>query len=419
MHLSKASLALALGLIGQAIVSPAFAQPPAHAPATTSATANMNCRNTGDFGVWLDGFRKEAIAQGVTRATVAAALDGVTLDPGVIARDRKQSFFAQSFLSFSDKLISDNRIKNGLARLKQHRELFARVEKDYGVPGPVIAGLWALESDYGASMGKLPVLRALATLAYDCRRSEKFRSELMDTLRIIDRGDLTPEEMIGSWAGELGQTQFLPAHYLNHAVDYDGDGRRNLIASVPDVIASTANFLVHLGWKRGEPWLQEVRVPGDLPWDQADLAVQHPRSKWAAWGVTSRDGRKLPADSMPASLLLPMGRHGPAFLAYQNFQVYLQWNHSLIYCITVAYLGTRLDGAPPVFRGSQPIPELSLDEAKELQRLLVKRGYEVGEIDGKLGAATRGSIKAVQMKLGLPADSYPTAELIERLRGAK
>jgi lytic murein transglycosylase len=418
MHNQRtASIVLALGLIGPAAVSEALAQPPVQPPAAASQSANMNCRNTGDFGVWLDGFRRQAVGQGISRATVSAALDGIALDPSVIARDRKQGFFAQGFLSFSDRLISKNRIQAGQARLKQHRELFARVEKDYGVPGPVIAALWALESDYGSMMGKYPVLRALATLAYDCRRSEKFSAELMDTLRIVDRGDLRPEEMIGAWAGELGQTQFLPSHYLNHAVDYDGDGRRNLIASVPDVIASTANFLVHLGWKRGEPWLQEVRVPENLPWDQADLAVQHPRSKWAAWGVTLADGRRLPTDALPASLLLPMGRNGPAFLAYRNFQVYLQWNHSLIYCITVAYLGTRIDGAPPVFRGTGPIPELSLDEVKDLQRLLVKRGYEVGEIDGKLGAATRSSVKAMQMKFGLPADSYPTAELIERLRG--
>jgi lytic murein transglycosylase len=264
--------------------------------------APPNCRNTGSFDAWLEAFRKEAIAAGISRATVSAALDGVTLDPAVIARDRKQSFFSQGFLSFSDKLISKNRIQTGQARLKQHHELFARVEKDYGVPGPVIAALWALESDYGGSMGKFPVLRALATLAYDCRRSDKFRAELMDTLRIVDRGDLAPDEMIGSWAGELGQTQFLASIYLQHAVDYDGDGRRNLISSVPDVIASTANYLVHLGWKRDQPWLQEVRVPGNLPWDQADLAVQHPRSKWAAWGVTSADGRRcLPTPCRPRS----------------------------------------------------------------------------------------------------------------------
>jgi lytic murein transglycosylase len=419
MSLSKVPLALALGLLGLAAAAQALAQPPAQSPAAASAAANNNCRNTGSFDVWLDSFSKEAIAQGISRATVAAALDGITLDPGVIARDRRQGFFAQSFLTFSDKLISQNRIKNGLARLKQHRALFAKVEKDYGVPGPVIAGLWALESDYGASMGKLPVLRALATLAYDCRRSEKFRAELMDTLRIVDRGDLVPEEMIGSWAGELGQTQFLASHYLKHAVDYDGDGRRNLISSVPDVVASTANFLAHLGWRRGEPWLEEVRVPGKLPWDQADLAIQHPRSQWAAWGVTLPGGRPLPSDSMPASLLLPMGRLGPAFLAYQNFQVYLQWNHSLIYCITVSYLGTRLAGAPPMYRGAKGVPELTYAETKELQRLLARRGYEVGEVDGKLGASTRSSIKAVQMKFGLPADSYPTPELLERLRAGR
>jgi lytic murein transglycosylase len=260
------------------------------------------------------------------------------------------------------------------------------------------------------------VLRSLASLAYDCRRGEMFRAELMDALRIIERGDLGPEEMIGPWAGELGHMQFLASHYHKYAVDYDGDGRRDLIKSVPDVIATTGNFLSQLGWKRGEPWLEEVRVPADLPWDQADLAVQHPRSKWAAWGVTRVDGSRLPADAMPASLLLPMGRHGPAFLGYQNFQVYLQWNQSLNYCITVAYLATRLAGAPAMSRGSQPVAELSLEQVKELQRLLQRRGYEVGEVDGKIGAATRASVKAMQMKFGLPADSYPTEELIERLR---
>jgi lytic murein transglycosylase len=414
MPLTRALSAFALSAVVLTAAIPASAQPSQYPPPNSP-----NCRNTGSFAAWLDGFRKEAAAQGISQQTIASALDGVTLDQGVIARDRKQGFFAQSFLAFSDKLISQNRIQNGQARLKQHRDLFARVEKQYGVPGPVIAALWALESDYGASMGKLPILRSLATLAYDCRRSVMFRTELMETLRIIDRGDLTPEEMIGSWAGELGQTQFLASHYMKHAVDYDGDGRRNLMSSVPDVVASTANFLVHLGWKRDEPWLEEVRVPANLAWEQADLAVQHPRSKWAAWGVKRIDGRPLPADAAPASLLLPMGRHGPAFLAYGNFQVFVQWNQSLNYCLTVAYLATRIAGAPPLSRGSQPIPELSMDQVKELQQLLVRRGYEVGEVDGKLGAATRGSVKAAQMKFGLPADSYPTEELIERLRDAR
>jgi lytic murein transglycosylase len=417
MSLTKALSALALGLMGQGVVSQAVAQPKPKAP-TPSASANANCRNTGSFNVWLDGFRKEAVAKGISRVTVESALDGVTLDPSVIAKDRRQGFFAQSFLAFSDRLISQNRIKTGQAKLRQHRELFARVEKDFGVPGPVIAALWALESDFGQSMGKDRVLRALATLAYDCRRGEKFREELLDTLRIIDRGDLTPDEMIGAWAGELGQTQFLASHYLKHAVDYDGDGRRNLISSVPDVIASTAAFLKHLGWRRGEPWLQEVDIPNDLPWEQADITIKLPRSQWVAWGVKAADGDGLPADQMPASLLLPMGRTGPAFLAYKNFEVYLEWNHSLIYCITVSYLGTRMAGAPPIYRGAdKDIPVLGVEEVKELQRLLVKRGYDVGEVDGKLGAASRAAVKAAQMKLGLPADSYPTPELLDRLRG--
>jgi lytic murein transglycosylase len=389
------------------------------AAAEPTPAANANCQNTGSFERWLADFRKEAAASGISRGTISAALDGMTLDPGIISRDRKQSFFAQSFTSFAGKLISQNRIQSGAAKLKQHRDLFAKVEQQYGVPGPVIAAFWALESDFGAGMGDLPVLRSLATLAYDCRRPDMFRAELMDALRIVDRGDLRPGEMIGSWAGELGQTQFLPSHYFKYAVDYDGDGHRNLLRSVPDVVASTANFIVSLGWQRGQPWLQEVRVPAQLAWDQADLAIQHPRSKWAGWGVTAADGKPLPADALPASLLLPMGRHGPAFLAYENFQIYPKWNQSLSYCITAAHLAARLNGAPPFGRGNAAVPDWSFQQMKELQQLLARRGFPAGEADGKLGAATRAGVKAAQMKLGLPADSYPTQELVERLRGGR
>ena len=392
---------------------------PASADPTKFPPPNNNCQNTGSFERWLAAFRQEAAASGISRATISAALDGMTMDPGIISRDRKQGFFAQSFKAFAGKLISQNRIQSGGAKLKQHRDLFAKVEQQYGVPGPVIAAFWALESDFGAGMGDLPVLRSLVTLAYDCRRPEMFRAELLDALRIIDRGDLVPSEMIGSWAGELGQTQFLPSHYLKHTVDYDGDGRRNLMKSVPDVVASTANFIVSLGWQRGQPWLQEVRVPSNLAWDQADLAIQHPRSKWVGWGVASADGRPLPADGLPASLLLPMGRFGPAFLAYENFQIYPKWNQSLNYCITAAHLAARLGGAPPFGRGNAEAPEWSFQQMKELQQLLARRGFAVGEIDGKLGAGTRAGVKAAQMKLGLPADSYPTQELVERLRGGR
>ena len=382
-------------------------------PASTSTPV---CRNTGDFGRWLDGFRKEAVAQGISQRTLSAAAPYLTLDQNIIWTDRGQRFFAQSFLEFSDKLASRNRQQSGAAQVQRHKALFARAEQQYGVPAEVITAFWALESDFGSGMGNKPVLRSLATLAYDCRRSEMFRGELLAALRIIDRGDLQPEEMIGSWAGELGQTQFLPTHYLNHAVDWDGDGRRNLLRSPADVIGSSAAFIKSLGWEAGKPWLQEVRVPASLAWDQADLAIQHPRSQWAKWGVTAADGKPLPADAMPASLVLLMGRNGPAFLAYGNFQAYLKWNQSLNYAVTAAYLANRIAGAPPMSRGKGPIAVLQHNQVVELQSLLNKRGFAAGEPDGKLGAGTRAAIKSAQMKLGLPADSYPTAELIDRLR---
>jgi lytic murein transglycosylase len=283
----------------------------------------------------------------------------------------------------------------------------------------VIVAFWGLESDFGGNMGKEQTLRSLTSLAYDCRRSDLFRQQLMAALRIIERGDLSPSEMIGSWAGELGQTQFLPAHYYDFGVDYDGDGRRNLLRSVPDVLASTANYIAHLGWRRGEPWLQEVRVPARLAWDQADLEIRHPRSQWASWGVTLADGRPLPPGNLPASLLLPMGRFGPAFLAYSNFQVYLKWNQSLVYSTSAAYFANRLAGASVMQRPSVAVPGLSFEQNREMQQLLARRGYDVGKIDGILGQKTRVAVKAMQIKFGLAADSYPTAELLERLRSGR
>jgi lytic murein transglycosylase len=375
-----------------------------------------NCTNTGSFDAWMKGFRREAQASGVSPRTISAALDGITLDPGVIARDRKQTFFTQSFSDFAGKLATENRRKSSLNQIAKNKATFDRVEKEYGVPPAVLTAFWALESDFGAGMGKLSVLRSLATLAYDCRRGEFFRVELMEALRIIDKGDLDPADMIGSWAGELGQTQFLPSHYNTHAIDYDGDGRRDLFRSIPDIIASSAKFVVHLGWRRGEPWLEEVRVPAELPWDQADLAILHPRSKWAAWGVTRANGTPLPNDGTEASLLLMMGRNGPAFLAYQNFRAYTEWTKSLNYATTAAYLATRIDGAPPMSRGRAPVEVLDEKSVRELQQLLSRSGYDVGEVDGRLGAATRAAVKLAQQKFKLPADSYPTMELIERLR---
>ncbi|HJS62737.1 MAG TPA: lytic murein transglycosylase, partial [Pseudolabrys sp.] len=249
------------------------------------------CRNTGNFDTWLASFKKDALAQGISPSVLAAASPYLQFEQRIINRDRAQGVFNQSFLKFSDRMIAGYRMQNGQQQIKSHAALFAKVEKEFGVPAPILAAFWGLESDFGKNTGKSNVFAAITTLAYDCRRPDYFRPQLFDALRIVQRGDLTIDEMQGGdWAGELGAMQFTASDYYKYAVDYDGDGRRNLVKSTPDTIASAANFLKNLGWKRGEPWLEEVRLTRDLPWDQADLAIQHPRSQWTAWGVRSAHG---------------------------------------------------------------------------------------------------------------------------------
>jgi len=378
----------------------------------------VSCHNGQSFERFLADLKQQAVAAGVSQRALADAAPYLVYDQGIVNRDRGQRVFGQIFTQFAGRMAAPSRMQQGQAQIKTYASAFARAEKEYGVPPAVIAAFWGLESDFGANMGSLPTLRSLVSLAYDCRRSEMFANETVAALRIVDRGDLEPDEMIGSWAGELGQTQFLPTHYFTYAVDYDGDGRRNLLSSPEDVIGSTANYIAKgLKWRRGEPWLQEVRAPQELPWDQADLTIQLPRSKWAQLGVTFPDGKPLPNDELPSSLLLPMGRMGPAFLAYPNFAAYTEWNNSLIYSTTAAYLATRIAGAPPMRRPSGPIAQLPFNEIRELQQLLVRAGFTVGKVDGVLGQQSRSAVKAMQIKYGLPADSWPTAELLAKMRG--
>ena len=374
------------------------------------------------FDRFLADLRQQAAAAGVSQRALAEATPGLVYDQGIVNRDRGQRVFGQVFTEFARRMAADYRMQQGQQRIKTYAAAFARAEKEYGVPPAVIAAFWGLESDFGANMGHLPTLRSLVSLAYDCRRSEMFAKETIAALKIIDRGDLTPSEMIGSWAGELGQTQFLPTHYFNYAVDYDGDGHRNMLRSAPDVIGSTANYIANgLKWRRGEPWLQEVRAPqnpaSSFPWDQADLTIKLSRAKWAQMGVTYPDGRPLPNDDMPASLLLPMGRTGPAFLAYANFAAYTEWNNSLIYSTTAGYLATRIAGALPMRSPAAPVVQLPFNELKELQQFLVRAGFNVGKVDGVMGQLSRTAVKTMQIKYGLPADSWPTAELLARMRG--
>ncbi|MCB4770681.1 lytic murein transglycosylase [Ancylobacter sp. Lp-2] len=386
-----------------------------------AALAQAACGNNGNgFDQWLAGFKQQAIAQGVSARTVAAALNGISYAPDIVGTDRGQKVFGQSFFQFSDRMVANYRIQQGRALIQKNQALFDHIEQQYGVPGAVLVAFWGLETDFGAFMGDKPSLRSIASLAWDCRRADVFRTQLMSALKIIDRGDLTPQTMRGPWAGELGQFQFLPDHYWNYGVDFDGDGRVDLIRSTPDALASAANYIKALGWRRGQPWLEEVRVPSNLPWEQTDLATKLPRSQWARFGVTRANGAPLPADNLPASVLLPMGRLGPAFLAYPNFDVFTEWNNSLTYATSAAYLATRVDGAPAYNRGQgKAIPVLSQAQVVELQRLLNARGHHVGRVDGIAGAATRQAVRVEQQRLGLPADSYPTPELLSALKAGR
>jgi lytic murein transglycosylase len=424
----NAKLSRLLGAIGLATIAgsawaqsvePGFPAPP-RAKATTSVPRAASCHNGANFDRFLADLKQQALAAGVSQHAISEAAPYLVYDQGIVNRDRGQRVFGQVFTEFSGRMAAPYRMQQGQAHIRTYADAFARAEKEYGVPPAVIAAFWGLESDFGANMGNLPTLRSLVSLAYDCRRSERFVGETIAALKIIDRGDLTPDEMVGSWAGELGQTQFLPTHYLTYAVNYGG--RRNLLSSPEDVIGSTANYIATgLKWRRGEPWLQEVRVtaPANFPWDQADLTIRLARSKWTELGVKYPDGKPLPNDDMPASLLLPMGRNGPAFLAYANFAAYTEWNNSLIYSTTAGYLATRIAGAPPMQRPIAPVAQLPVNQLREMQELLVRAGYDVGKVDGVMGQQSRSAVKAMQVKFGLPADSWPTAELLARMRGSR
>lgn len=387
----------------------------------SSAADAAECQtptNPSKFTSWLAGVKKEAAGKGISRRALSV-LDGMTYDPAVIKRDRSQSVFSLTFLEFQARVISGNRLSKGAALIKQYASIFKQVEQRYGVPASVITAFWGLETDFGGYMGDFYTIRSLATLAYDCRRPEKFRPQVFAALQIIDRGDMTEDDMVGAWAGEIGQVQFLPADFLQSGVDADGDGRVDLKRSIPDILMSTGSLLTTHGWQANQPWLQEVSVPEDMPWEEADIAVQHPRAQWAKWGVKLASGKAIKADKAQAALLLPMGRRGPAFLAYPNFtEVYLKWNESLIYSTTAAYFATRLSGAPPVGNGNGPVNALDYNQIMELQKILARMGYDVGKIDGKLGALSRAAVKSIQIKFGLPADSWPTPELLDRLRNS-
>ncbi|TIM64703.1 MAG: lytic murein transglycosylase, partial [Mesorhizobium sp.] len=301
----------------------------------------------------------------------------------------------------------------GAVILKEYADVFARADREFGVQAPVIAAFWALETDFGAVQGDFQTLNALVTLSHDCRRPQLFRPQIVPLLTLIDRG-VVPADVTGAWAGEIGQTQMLPSDYLGRGVDGDDDEVIDLRGSAPDVIMTTANKIMSRGWKRDQPWIEEVRAPDDLPWDQTGRTNKLPLAQWAQWGVTNPNSTPLVDNGLKAGLALPMGRNGPAFLVYDNFDVYLEWNQSFTYALTAANLAARLAGAPQ-FDPRNPEPGLNGDQMRALQTKLEARGYDVGTVDGILGTNTREAIRKEQMRLGLPVDGWPTPELLAKL----
>jgi lytic murein transglycosylase len=366
----------------------------------------------GDFQTWKQAVADEARQAGVGELGLAALADA-QIDQSVLKRDRAQGVFTQTFAEFSNRMINEYRLKQGVANLKKYAEIFARAEREFGVPGPVIAAFWGLETDFGAVQGDFRTLNALVTLAHDCRRPELFRPQLVPLLTLINHGDL-PANVKGAWAGEIGQTQMLPTDILARGVDGDGDGLVDVRGSAPDVILTTASKIQSRGWKRGEPWLQEVRIPDELPWQETGRTNKLPLSKWAEWGVTARDGSPLQDNGLRAGLVLPMGHKGPAFLSYDNYDIYLEWNQSFIYTLTAAHLAARLAG-DPAFERRSPEEGLVGDTMKLLQTKLQALGHDVGKIDGILGVGTREAVRKEQARLGLPVDGWPTPALLANL----
>ncbi|MCP5373559.1 MAG: lytic murein transglycosylase [Hyphomicrobiales bacterium] len=371
-----------------------------------------------DFATWLDGLRAEATAKGIAAPVVSAALDGVEPVPRVLELDRFQPEFTQTFWAYLGKRVTDTRIERGREMLKKHAALLARVEKKFGVQPRFLVAFWGLESNFGDHTGIFPLFGALATLAHDARRADFFRAQLLAALRIMEKGDIDAGTK-ASWAGAMGQCQFIPTTHLDNAVDFDGDGKRDFWNSLPDIFASAANYLGKTGWQGDRTWGREVRLPKGFDLELAGLGTKKKLAEWQKLGVRKMGGGDLPAVDVAGSVILPAGRDGPAFMVYKNFHSILAWNRSILYAVAVGHLADRLAGQGP-FRTPRPAKEVALSRADvmEMQRLLTRLGHDTGGSDGVAGRNTRDAIKAFQRTNHLPPDGYPSFGLLERLRGA-
>jgi lytic murein transglycosylase len=366
----------------------------------------------GNFNEWLREFRRYAANQGISEATLASAFDGLRYRERVIELDRYQPEFVRAIWQYLDSAVSSTRVANGQEKLAQHRDTAQAMQQRYGVPAEIIVAIWGVESNYGSNFGDFSTLESLATLAYDGRRREFARGELLAALRIIDQGDIAAEQMKGSWAGAMGHTQFIPSSFEAYAVDGDDDGRRDIWGSIPDVMASTANYLARAGWQAGQPWGAEVRLPDDFDYAQTDRKSS---ADWAAQGVRAVRGELPTFDS--AAVIVPAGASGPAFIVGPNFRAILRYNNATSYALAVATLADAIAGRDGIAQ-SWPRDEapLTRDDVRTLQQRLNEAGYGVGTADGIMGPNTQAGLRAFQRDQGLVPDGFATQSLLERLR---
>jgi len=391
------------------------AAPAATTPAAAVTPVSPPSPEAG-FARWVEGFKVSARRTGISEATLHAAFDDVQFLPQLIELDRAQPEFNRPVWDYLDRAITPQRVLNGQKKLQQVRAEADAAAARYGVPASILAGIWGMESDFGRNYGNTPVIDALATLGYEGRREAWARGELLAALKILQSGDIDRAHMIGSWAGAMGQTQFMPTVFLAHAVDADGDGRRDIWASMADVMASTAQFLARSGWQPGQPWGGEVVLPPGFDLARADGEFKQSSEQWAAEGLRGPGGAALPVLAQ-AAVFLPAGARGPAFLIGPNFKVILRYNNATSYALGVALLAQQLDGGPAVQAAwPRDLQPLSRSQTRALQSALNERGFDSGTPDGLMGPATREAVRRYQRSAGLVPDGYPTLELLQRLQ---
>lgn len=401
------------------IASTAVARPQAR-PAALAERASTRVENSEvnpGFKRWINGFRERAVAAGINGATFDRAFQGVRYDPDVIKRDRNQSEFTKTIWDYLDSAASDSRVSNGKAALRKHNTVLNAIEARYGVEKEVVVAVWGLESNYGTFRGKNDVVRSLATLSYDGRRGAFFEGQLIAALKILQSGDTSARNMTGSWAGAMGHTQFIPTSYLDYAVDFTGDGKRDIWSDNPtDALASTAAYLARFGWVKGQPWGVEVKLPRSFDYAAANRKVTRSPAQWANLGVVGVDGNPVPNHGA-ASILLPAGGQGAVFMIFRNFEVIERYNAADAYVIGVGHLSDRIGGGVAIQadwpRGDRA---LTFAERQEMQRRLTAAGFSTQGVDGKIGPKTLEAVRAFQQSRGLTADGYASLSLLNRLR---